>query len=81
MEIINMAVEERMSVSPTSQSQSLLSPVGTPASGSPSSPNAGPKKIHYNSFGPYKLGKTIGQGEFGKVKLGYHVQSGNEVSL
>ncbi|KAJ3346568.1 hypothetical protein HDU91_006998 [Kappamyces sp. JEL0680] len=33
-----------------------------------------------NSFGPYRLGKTIGQGEFGKVKLGYHLQSNREVA-
>ncbi|KAJ3301523.1 hypothetical protein HDV03_000699 [Kappamyces sp. JEL0829] len=34
-----------------------------------------------NSFGPYRLGKTIGQGEFGKVKLGYHLQSNREVAI
>lgn len=39
------------------------------------------KKSHYNAFGPYRLGRTIGQGEFGKVKLGYHLQSGQEIAI
>ena len=33
------------------------------------------------SFGPFKLGKTIGQGEFGKVKLGFHIENGNQVQF
>jgi serine/threonine protein kinase len=37
------------------------------------------ERKHFNAFGPYRLGRTIGQGEFGKVKLGYHMQSGKEV--
>ena len=37
------------------------------------------KKAHYNAFGPYRLGKTIGQGEFGKVKLGVHIKTGQQV--
>jgi hypothetical protein len=32
-----------------------------------------------SSFGPFRLGKTIGQGEFGKVRLGYHLQDNQEV--
>ncbi|KAJ3260512.1 hypothetical protein HK103_000654 [Boothiomyces macroporosus] len=40
-----------------------------------------PKKVHYNSFGPYRLSKTVGQGEFGKVKLAHHIQTGKEVTL
>ncbi|KAJ3274635.1 hypothetical protein HDV01_002477 [Terramyces sp. JEL0728] len=33
------------------------------------------------TFGPYRLGRTIGEGEFGKVKLGYHITSGEEVAI
>ncbi|KAI8909594.1 kinase-like domain-containing protein [Gorgonomyces haynaldii] len=40
-----------------------------------------PKKIQYNAFGPYKLSKTIGEGEFGKVKLAYHQDTGKEVAI
>ncbi|KAJ3274637.1 hypothetical protein HDV01_002479 [Terramyces sp. JEL0728] len=42
---------------------------------------AAPRKVHYNSFGPYRLSKTVGQGEFGKVKLAHHVNTGNEVAI
>ncbi|KAI8920412.1 kinase-like domain-containing protein [Entophlyctis helioformis] len=35
----------------------------------------------YSLFGPYRLGKTIGEGEFGKVKLAYHSESGKEVAI
>jgi hypothetical protein len=30
-------------------------------------------------LGEYQLGKTIGQGAFSKVKLGYHRESGQKV--
>lgn len=30
-------------------------------------------------FGPYLLLQTLGEGEFGKVKLGIHIESGYEV--
>ncbi|KAJ3315249.1 hypothetical protein HDV04_003642 [Boothiomyces sp. JEL0838] len=33
------------------------------------------------TFGPYRLGRTIGEGEFGKVKLGYHITTGEEVAI
>lgn len=32
-------------------------------------------------FGPYLLLQTLGEGEFGKVKLGIHVQWGEEVAV
>lgn len=31
-------------------------------------------------FGPYLLLHTLGEGEFGKVKLGIHIESGHEAS-
>ncbi|KAI8352087.1 kinase-like domain-containing protein, partial [Blakeslea trispora] len=34
-----------------------------------------------NSFGPYELLQTLGEGEFGKVKLGAHVETGREVAV
>lgn len=32
-------------------------------------------------FGPYLLLQTLGEGEFGKVKLGIHIETGHEVCL
>ncbi len=32
-------------------------------------------------FGPYLLLRTLGEGEFGKVKLGLHVKWGEEVAV
>ncbi|KAJ3033664.1 hypothetical protein HDV00_005985 [Rhizophlyctis rosea] len=32
-------------------------------------------------FGPYKLQRTIGEGEFGKVKLAVHYDTGKEVAI
>ncbi|CAG8500655.1 16498_t:CDS:10 [Dentiscutata heterogama] len=34
-----------------------------------------------NMFGPYLLLQTLGEGEFGKVKLGMHVDTGEEVAI
>ncbi|CAG8456715.1 2878_t:CDS:10, partial [Racocetra fulgida] len=34
-----------------------------------------------NMFGPYLLLQTLGEGEFGKVKLGMHVDTGEEENL
>jgi hypothetical protein len=31
-------------------------------------------------FGPYLLLQTLGEGEFAKVKLGMHAESGEEVN-
>ena len=34
-----------------------------------------------NAVGHYILGKALGEGTFGKVKLGTHILSGEKVSL
>lgn len=34
-----------------------------------------------NMFGPYLMLQTLGEGEFGKVKLGMHIETQQEVSL
>ncbi|OZJ02239.1 hypothetical protein BZG36_04544 [Bifiguratus adelaidae] len=44
------------------------------------------KSGHYRSrkqamFGPYLLLQTVGEGEFGKVKLGIHVETGAETAV
>lgn len=33
-----------------------------------------------NRLGPYNLLQTLGEGEFGKVKLGIHTETGEEVT-
>lgn len=33
------------------------------------------------AFGPYVLLQTLGEGEFGKVKLGVHTEYGVEVAI
>jgi 5'-AMP-activated protein kinase catalytic alpha subunit len=35
----------------------------------------------YNSFGPYRLGKTIGEGEFGKVKIATQSSTQEQVAI
>ncbi|KAL1925527.1 uncharacterized protein VTP21DRAFT_410 [Calcarisporiella thermophila] len=50
----------------------LQSPSHEPASTSPR------KK---NMLGPYQLLRTVGEGEFGKVKLGVHSETGIEVAI
>jgi hypothetical protein len=37
-----------------------------------------PKK--HNMLGPYVMLQTVGEGEFAKVKLGMHVDTGDEAS-
>jgi serine/threonine protein kinase len=46
------------------------------------------KRAQYVTFGPYRLGRTIGEGEvlhsltqFGKVKLAHHNSTGKEVGI
>ncbi|KAK4515419.1 uncharacterized protein ATC70_010364 [Mucor velutinosus] len=34
-----------------------------------------------NKLGPYNLLQTLGEGEFGKVKLGIHIETGQEVAI
>merc|ERR1719262_103455 len=40
-----------------------------------------PKKMRSKSIGHYILGKTIGEGTFGKVKLGTHILTGEKVAV
>ncbi|KAL2918469.1 hypothetical protein HK105_201870 [Polyrhizophydium stewartii] len=40
-----------------------------------------PRKSQHSMFGPYRLGKTVGEGEFGKVKVAYHAESKQEVAI
>jgi 5'-AMP-activated protein kinase catalytic alpha subunit len=38
-------------------------------------------KTNANAVGHYILGKTLGEGTFGKVKLGTHILTGEKVCL
>ena len=38
-------------------------------------------KTNANAVGHYILGKTLGEGTFGKVKLGTHILTGEKVSF
>merc|ERR1719254_419980 len=40
-----------------------------------------PKKMRTKSIGHYVLMKTIGEGTFGKVKLGTHILTGERVAV
>ncbi|RCI07316.1 hypothetical protein CU098_001492 [Rhizopus stolonifer] len=40
-----------------------------------------PTQIKQNKLGPYNLLQTLGEGEFGKVKLGIHSETGEEVAI
>ncbi|KAJ3120457.1 hypothetical protein HK100_012789 [Physocladia obscura] len=42
---------------------------------------ATPKQTHVPMLGPYRLKHTIGEGEFGKVKLAVHSKTGSEVAV
>ncbi|KAI9473555.1 MAG: kinase-like domain-containing protein [Benjaminiella poitrasii] len=47
-----------------------------------STSSASPKRQKKQSkIGPYNLLQTLGEGEFGKVKLGIHVETGQEVAI
>lgn len=39
-----------------------------------------PVQKKQNRLGPYNLLQTLGEGEFGKVKLGIHTETGQEVT-
>lgn len=52
------------------------------SSKSPKSTTISPKRPvqkKQNKLGPYNLLQTLGEGEFGKVKLGIHIETGQEV--
>lgn len=38
-----------------------------------------PLQKKHKKLGPYNLLQTLGEGEFGKVKLGIHTKTGQEV--
>jgi serine/threonine protein kinase len=38
-----------------------------------------PLQKKQNKLGPYNLLQTLGEGEFGKVKLGIHIETGQQV--
>jgi len=38
-------------------------------------------ELSYLKIGPYYLGKTLGFGSFGKVKLGEHEKFGQKVAI
>jgi len=40
-----------------------------------------PRKSRAKSIGQYVLAKTIGEGTFGKVKLGTHILTGEQVAV
>ncbi|KAG0362916.1 hypothetical protein BGZ54_008428 [Gamsiella multidivaricata] len=40
-----------------------------------------PSARRVNMFGPYELQQTLGEGEFGKVKLGRHIETDEEVAI
>lgn len=40
-----------------------------------------PVQKKQNRLGPYNLLQTLGEGEFGKVKLGIHTETGEEVAI
>ena len=54
-----------------------------PTSDQPTSPNATNTQQKTNkdkTIGQYQLGKSIGEGTFGKVKLGTHILTGEKVT-
>ncbi|KNC99827.1 CAMK/CAMKL/KIN4 protein kinase [Spizellomyces punctatus DAOM BR117] len=73
-----------------SGSGSASSPSSPRASGTPPPlPHEKPAPIatgrsgrkQHSLFGPYKLGRTLGEGEFGKVKLAVHLETKKEVAI
>ncbi|KAJ3138772.1 hypothetical protein HK101_003709, partial [Irineochytrium annulatum] len=43
--------------------------------------NAAHSRPKTSLFGPYRFIRTLGEGEFGKVKLAVHEQTGHEVAI
>jgi carbon catabolite-derepressing protein kinase len=50
----------------------------TAAPASPGTPQADKKKVY---IGNYKVGKTLGEGSFAKVKLAVHSMTGQKVTF
>ncbi|KAJ3161965.1 hypothetical protein HDU86_005663 [Geranomyces michiganensis] len=42
---------------------------------------SGGSRRPHGLFGPYKLSRTLGEGEFGKVKLATHTETGKQVAI
>ncbi|KAJ1839894.1 hypothetical protein LPJ57_010717, partial [Coemansia sp. RSA 486] len=59
-------------------SQAVATPVSKPGSRPSINGRRKPKNIF---FGPYLLLQTIGEGEFAKVKLALHRDTGEEVAI
>ncbi|KAI9007345.1 kinase-like domain-containing protein [Gaertneriomyces semiglobifer] len=57
--------------SPSTASHSSVTPIA----------NGRSQKRQHNLFGPYRLLRTLGEGEFGKVKLASHLDTKQEVAI
>ncbi|KAI8904575.1 hypothetical protein DFJ77DRAFT_244216 [Powellomyces hirtus] len=76
---------------PTNKQHSPHSPQRQQSSAASSSPvsstqlasarSSGGSRRPHGLFGPYKLSRTLGEGEFGKVKLATHTETGKQVAI
>ncbi|KAJ3288982.1 hypothetical protein HK104_007824 [Borealophlyctis nickersoniae] len=64
----------------SSSSSAPTSPARSTRSGGSASGGRHHHRQHAN-FGPYRLHRTLGEGEFGKVKLAVHLETGKEVAI
>lgn len=67
-----------MIATPIPMSQAVTTTIGKPGS---KTSVIGRRKPKNTFFGPYLLLQTIGEGEFAKVKLAMHRESGEEVAI
>lgn len=44
-------------------------------------PNNQPEYFNHTTISEFIIGKTIGQGAFGKVKEGIHIKTGEKVNI
>ncbi|CAK9045134.1 unnamed protein product [Durusdinium trenchii] len=67
---------------PKSQAPQIHVPVSpVPSARSTALPQRSPHAMSNKTLGHYILGKTIGEGTFGKVKLGRHILTGERVAV